>query len=365
MSTTRIPLLCKQVLTATFVALISSNCVAEMWKCVDQDGNTRYTNVKADAKGCKTLFLGSPRGNIPALLKDGDAAYERRDYATAIRLYRTLADKGNALGQFRLGSMYESSGAGVPHDDAEAVRWYRLAAIQGFDNAQYNLGWMYQMGKGVAQDFVRARMWYNLALLSSTVEMRSSIKANIEYAEERMTPAQIAMSEKMANICRASNYKQCGELEGTQTATISSFAPTPSPAKSGSTRSSAVAIPLQKEGGTFVVPVLINNAITLNFVVDSGAADVSIPADVVSTLIRTGTLQQSDFIGERIYVLADGSKVPSMTFRIRSMRVGDRVVENVTGSVAPLEGSLLLGQSFLGRFKSWSIDNNKKALLLE
>ena len=30
---------------------------AEMWKCVDQDGNTRYTNVKADAKGCKALNL--------------------------------------------------------------------------------------------------------------------------------------------------------------------------------------------------------------------------------------------------------------------------------------------------------------------
>ena len=30
---------------------------AEMWKCVDLDGNTRYTNVKADAKGCKALNL--------------------------------------------------------------------------------------------------------------------------------------------------------------------------------------------------------------------------------------------------------------------------------------------------------------------
>ena len=30
---------------------------AEMWKCVDQDGNTRYTNVKSDAKGCKALDL--------------------------------------------------------------------------------------------------------------------------------------------------------------------------------------------------------------------------------------------------------------------------------------------------------------------
>ena len=133
--------------------------------------------------------------------------------------------------------------------------------------------------------------------------------------------------------------------------------------KSGPKHASSVR--LKMEGGTYVVPVLINNAITLSFVIDSGASDVSIPADVVLTLIRTGTLRQVDFLGKKIYTLADGSRLPSHTFRIRSMKVGDRVVKNVTGSVAPLEGGLLLGQSFLGRFKSWSIDNRNHALLLE
>jgi tetratricopeptide (TPR) repeat protein len=53
-----------------------------------------------------------------------------------------------------------------------------------------------------------------------------------------------------------------------------------------------LSIPMREEGGTYVVPVLINGAITLDFIVDSGAADVSIPADVVSTLVRTGTLKR-------------------------------------------------------------------------
>ena len=112
------------------------------------------------------------------------------------------------------------------------------------------------------------------------------------------------------------------------------------------------------------MPFLINNAITLDFIVDSGAADVSIPADVVMTLFRTGTLEKSDFLGEKTYVLADGSEVPSQTFRIRSLKVGSTVLQNVTGSVASVKGSLLLGQSFLGRFKSWSIDNTGPALRL-
>jgi predicted aspartyl protease len=124
-------------------------------------------------------------------------------------------------------------------------------------------------------------------------------------------------------------------------------------------------IPLRNLNGVLVVPVSINGALTLNFMVDSGAADVSIPADVVLTLMRTGTLRDADFLGQRTYVLADGSTVPSQTFRIRVLKVGDRQIENVTGSVARAEGSLLLGQSFLSRFRSWSIDNQRQMLVLE
>ena len=119
------------------------------------------------------------------------------------------------------------------------------------------------------------------------------------------------------------------------------------------------------EGGTFVVPVRINDQITLKFVVDSGASDVTVPADVVMTLLRTGTITDSDFLGTQKYRMADGSTVPSQQFVIRSLKVGDRTLENVTGSIAPVEGSLLLGQSFLRRFKSWSIDNQREALILQ
>jgi clan AA aspartic protease (TIGR02281 family) len=126
-----------------------------------------------------------------------------------------------------------------------------------------------------------------------------------------------------------------------------------------------IEVPLKSVGGTFVVPVFINGAITLNFVVDSGAADVSVPADVVGTLTRAGTIAKTDFIGKQTYVLADGSTVPTNTFVIRSLKVGDILIENVRGSVSPAAGSLLLGQSFLQRFKSWSMDNNKHVLVLE
>ena len=58
------------------------------------------------------------------------SAYGNGDYATALRLYRPLADKGNAEAQYNLGFMYDK-GQGVPQEYAVAVKWYRLAADQG------------------------------------------------------------------------------------------------------------------------------------------------------------------------------------------------------------------------------------------
>jgi predicted aspartyl protease len=195
-------------------------------------------------------------------------------------------------------------------------------------------------GWGVQEDDIVSYMWLSVG----DTYMANSIL--IPYVAGKMTPAQIALGQKMAKRCKESYYKQCGEPKTDQFG------------------ASATSIPMQLEGGTYVVPVQINDAITLDFVVDSGAADVSIPADVVMTLMRTKTIKQSDFLGEKTYVLADGSKVPSQTFRIRSLKVGNKVLENVNGSITPVQGSLLLGQSFLSRFKSWSVDNATHALLL-
>jgi uncharacterized protein len=123
-------------------------------------------------------------------------------------------------------------------------------------------------------------------------------------------------------------------------------------------------VPMVSDGGTFKVPVTINDQLTLKFVLDSGASDVSIPADVVLTLLRTETITDADFLGKQTYQMADGSTVPSQRFVIRSLKVGDKTLQNVVGSIAPVAGSLLLGQSFLSRFKSWSIDNQRGALIL-
>jgi clan AA aspartic protease (TIGR02281 family) len=137
------------------------------------------------------------------------------------------------------------------------------------------------------------------------------------------------------------------------------------PLKQKPTQTSRVKVQLKVNGDVLVVPVEINGAMTLDFMIDSGASDVSIPADVFSTLKRTGTINESDFVGRRTYVLADGSRAESASFTIRSLRIQNIILNDVTGSVGPSQGPLLLGQSFLQRFKSWSIDNTKRELVLE
>ena len=82
---------------------------------------------------------------------DGLAAYKKGDYKTAMRLWKPLAEQGDASAQSNLGFMY-SNGEGVPEDDKQAVKWYRLAAEQGHALAQSNLGLMYDEGDGVPED---------------------------------------------------------------------------------------------------------------------------------------------------------------------------------------------------------------------
>ena len=121
---------------------------------------------------------------------------------------------------------------------------------------------------------------------------------------------------------------------------------------------------LEDDGGTYRIPVLINGSMDVKFTIDSGASDVSIPADIVAKLVQSGTVTRADFIGRQTFVLADGSTVPSAVFRIRSLKVGTLELQNVTASMANANSEPLLGQSFLSRLSSWSIDNQRHALVL-
>jgi hypothetical protein len=137
-------------------------------------------------------------GALAGPLEDGQTAYNRGDYATALRLLRPLAEEGNALSQTYLGVMYER-GRGVAQDEAEGARWYRLSADQGLPLAQYALGSMYADGIGIPEDHVQAHLWLSLAASRlEAIGIRDSAVRNRDRVAGIMTPAQIAEAERLA-----------------------------------------------------------------------------------------------------------------------------------------------------------------------
>lgn len=181
---------------------------------------------------------------LPDPLELGIAAYQRGDFASALRLFQPLASQGNAPAQSNLGLMYEA-GRGVAQNYREAVRLFRLAAIQGDPSAQSNLGVMYERGQGIAQDYseaikwyrlaaerrnpealfnlgvsykegrglpqdrVRAHMWFNLAASLSSGDAAALAVRNRDLLTKGLTREQLFLAQDMARRCEASAFKNC------------------------------------------------------------------------------------------------------------------------------------------------------------
>ncbi len=104
------------------------------------------------------LFVGLA---VPAWA-DVDAgvdAWERGDYATAYQEWKPLAEAGDALAQFNLGTWYYH----FEQNYEQAAKWVRFAAQQGLAQAQHDLGRFYVLGQGVRQNDVEAARWFRLA----------------------------------------------------------------------------------------------------------------------------------------------------------------------------------------------------------
>ncbi len=99
---------------------------------------------------------------LPANASDyvtGANAYQRGDYAAALREFRPVAVRGNVLAQYKLGVMY-NNGEGVPKDFHEAVNWFHRAASLGYAPAQSSLGIKFEKGQGIGRNYGKAVEWY-------------------------------------------------------------------------------------------------------------------------------------------------------------------------------------------------------------
>ena len=145
----------------------------------------------------------SAQYNLGQIYRQGLGVPE--DYKTAVKWNTLAAEQGHAKAQYNLGVMYDN-GQGVLQDYKTAVKWYKLAAEQGFAKAQYNLGGMYALGQGVIEDKVFAHMWANI-LNSNGHEEGKKI---MDYLlEQGITPSEIEEAQSLARECVKKNYKEC------------------------------------------------------------------------------------------------------------------------------------------------------------
>lgn len=110
-------------------------------------------------------------------------AYDRSNYATALKVWLPKAKDGDPQAQTYVGEIFEK-GLGIQPDYDAAAQWYRKAAEQDYAAAMINLGFLYEKGLGVERDPVAALNWYRKA--SGLDQTDIAFAASVEVYNRKM-----------------------------------------------------------------------------------------------------------------------------------------------------------------------------------
>jgi uncharacterized protein len=107
------------------------------------------------------------------------------------------AKAGDPKAQYTLGYNYYN-GKGTAQDFAQAAVWWRKSADQGYAYAQNNLGVLYNTGKGVPQSFSEAYFWQNLAAAGANGDMQLQFAKNRDESGGRLSAFERLRVQKRA-----------------------------------------------------------------------------------------------------------------------------------------------------------------------
>lgn len=105
------------------------------------------------------VFAAAPLSATAESVDVGQAAFDRKDYQSALKHWLPLANHGDMRAQLGVGLLY-FYGSGVKQDYKRSLTWLRKAADQGSPEAQDDVGWQYETGHGVAQDTATGERWF-------------------------------------------------------------------------------------------------------------------------------------------------------------------------------------------------------------
>ncbi len=102
-------------------------------------------------------------------LREGLMAYDRTDYQTAMAELLPEAERGNALAQYKIGTLFDSA-RGVERNFATASIWFKRAAEQGHARAQLEMARRYCEWRNTDQDCRESLHWLQLSALQGNPE---------------------------------------------------------------------------------------------------------------------------------------------------------------------------------------------------
>lgn len=127
--------------------------------------------------GIRSLVAGAAllvgQGVAAQSLDEALQALEAGQHAQAAQSLTRLAEGGNAVAQYRLGSLYYH-GQGVPEDETMAIFWWKKAAAHGNSEAMFQIANAYLFGSQAARHVSdpdrEAAIWYFQAASAGHVE---------------------------------------------------------------------------------------------------------------------------------------------------------------------------------------------------
>lgn len=127
-----------------------------------------------------------------------------------------------------------------------------------------------------------------------------------------------------------------------------------------------VEVPITRHaGGTFDVDCSVNG-LQLSMIFDTGASDVSISKVEADFMLKNNYLSKNDIRGRQYFQTADGGISEGTVITLREVSIGDAVLHNVTASVVKSQKApLLLGESVLRKFGTFTVDNINSKLIIK
>ncbi|QSA97042.1 tetratricopeptide repeat protein [Methylococcus sp. EFPC2] len=202
----------KSLIFSFLLLVFSVQALADLEAGVDAVARRDY------ATALKEFKLLAQEGDVAAQVNLGNLIMKglgvKQNYVEAERWYRNAAEQNERMAQSKLGILYYH-GLGVLKDTAEAARWFEKAARQGEPSAQAILATMYAQGEGVKPDLAQAYYWYTLAMEQGSEEAR---RGRDSLAEE-MTPGQTDEAlKRLAETRRDLERKEDAQVDGTAAA---------------------------------------------------------------------------------------------------------------------------------------------------